>query len=97
MNRLKRAREMAELSLGQAARLLGWPKWMLERYESGTIEPTSNALRCLADAYGVSVAYLRGEDVELPESTHQVLREVERTGDRTKLTEVLTAIQGRKP
>ena len=97
MSRLTRAREMAGLSLGQASKLLDWPRWMLERYESGKDDIPDVCLRRLADLYGVSLAWLRGEDIELPESTRQVLREVEHTGDRVRLTELLEATQGRKP
>lgn len=97
MSRLTRAREMAGLSLAQANRLLGWKGTdTLADMEAGDVPGDATAAR-LADLYGVSLAWLRGEDIELPESTRQVLREVEHTGDRVRLTELLEATQGRKP
>lgn len=92
-SRLTTAREMAGLSIGQAAKRLDWPTQMIERYESED-EVTSACRRRLADLYGVSVAWLRGETVTLPESTRAVLRKVEHTDDRQRLTELLEATQG---
>lgn len=93
--RLTRAREMAGLSIGQAAKRLGWARGPLHAMEIGAgHSPSDDDLRRLAELYGVSVEWLRGEAVELPESTRQLLREVDHDGDRARLTELLTAIQG---
>lgn len=94
-SRLTRARELAGLSLAQAAKLLGWARGPLYAMEIGEgVPPTEDELRKLAELYGVSLAWLRGEDVELPAATRAVLRQVEHPGDRARLTELLTAIQG---
>ncbi len=65
-NRSRRARELAGLSLGQAARLLGIARDALIAIEiSGLIFQQIDLGELphtrLADLYGVSVAWLRGE------------------------------------
>lgn len=91
-SRLIRARQMAGLSIVQATRRLGWPTTQsLLDFETGDCEPSATSLAMLADLYGVSMLWLRGENPPLPESTLGVLRDVESTYDRAALTELLTA------
>lgn len=99
IHRLRRARELAGLSLTQAARKLGWDGLSLEEHETGACAAlrwplSDDEWSRLADLYGVTVAWLRGADVELPEATREVLRQVEHNGDRARLTELLEAVQG---
>lgn len=97
-SRLTRARELAGLSIVQASRKLGWRDAKpLERIEDGDATASDDILQQLADLYGVSVAWLRGEDVELPAATRAVLREVEDHSDRARLSELLEATQGNRP
>lgn len=91
-SRIARAREMAGLSRAQAARLLGW---LCLYEEDGEPDPNESQLAALADLYGVSIAWLRGQPVELSESTRDLLRSVEPPGERARLTELLEAVQGR--
>jgi hypothetical protein len=56
--------------------------------------PSDDELRELPDLYRVSVVWLRVEDVELPESTRQLLHRIEHAGDRARLTELITTIHG---
>lgn len=96
-SRLTRAREMAGLSVGQAVNLLGWPRAQLLAVEASDTPPSGEVIRALADLYGTSVEWLRGEPVDLRESTRAVLRQVEHAGDRATLTELLEAVQGTAP
>ena len=97
--RLTRAREMAGLSLAQAAKLLGWQRdhgvTTLADLESGKREPATSLLNALADLYDVQVEWLRGDDLVLRPETEMLLRSVENTTDRETLRDLLIATQGR--
>lgn len=60
-NRTKRARERAGLSIGQAAKILGWDLTQLGLLENPEVELTDAEANKLADVYGVNVPWLRGE------------------------------------
>lgn len=97
--RLQRAREMAGLSIGQAIERLGYGeaaaanRATLEEIEARG-RTSDDLMARLADLYGVQVAYLRGDDLVLRPETEALLRSVESTDDRAKLTELLIATQG---
>lgn len=59
-NRLRRARETAGLSIGQAATRLGVMREALERIEDPTREPPADGVVEMAALYGVSVEWLIG-------------------------------------
>lgn len=63
-SRLQLARVNAGLELGEAANLLSMPFWMLEKIEDGkvTVSESKGGLKDFAEAYGVTEAWLRGED-----------------------------------
>ena len=50
------------------ARLCGKSRSLIAGWKDGKAAPTDSALAAIADLYGVSVAYLRGE-VDVPESS----------------------------
>jgi transcriptional regulator with XRE-family HTH domain len=56
--RLKAAREQAGLTQGQVARLLGLHRPSVSEMEAGRRSVSAEELAALADAYGVSVAWL---------------------------------------
>ena len=55
-----RARELAGLSVGQAARVLGVPLAELRAVESGQASSPALTNERLADVYGCSIAWLAG-------------------------------------
>lgn len=96
-NRLCRARELAGLSLAQAARLLDIPCWMLERAEAGLRDPVSHELRKMADVYGCSVSWLRGAEPQMPDETRKMLRESEiGFSERDDLLELIGSMERRR-
>lgn len=92
-SRLTRARNMAGLSIAQATRLLSCASSWIPQLERGLTAPDDADLAALAELYGVTVAWLRGAEVELPAATREALRQVEHDGDRAQLT-ALEAAQG---
>jgi transcriptional regulator with XRE-family HTH domain len=93
-SRLRRARELAGLSLGQAARRLGWAQGPLGAMEIGQgTPPTETDLVALATLYGVSLAWLQGADPVVPDHVDRVLRDADIPhGERDRLLELLGAI-----
>ena len=93
-SRLRRAREIAGLSLGQAAAKLGWSQGPLQAMEvNAGYQPTEDDLRTLAALYGVSAAWLRGADPVVPAAAARLLRESRiEPRDRDALEELLGAI-----
>ena len=61
MNRIPELRKEKDLTMRDAARLLGMPYTTYVNYEKGTREPNSETLIQLADFYGTSVDYLIGK------------------------------------
>jgi len=87
--RSARARELAGLSEGQAARLLGVDRAWLARVEAEQEPPTEAFLRDLAQLCRTSVAWLLGDAPQIPESTQELLRKSKLTPrDREELLEV---------
>lgn len=99
MNRLRRARETAGLSIEQATAKLGWARGPLRALEDGTAKypVTEDSLRAMAGIYGCSVAWLCGETAELSLENEALLRTVEHTGDRATLREFMQMISTRDP
>ena len=60
MFRIKELRESKEISMREAARLLGMPYTTYVNYEKGLREPTSEVLIQIADFFGVSIDFLVG-------------------------------------
>ncbi len=65
--RLRLAREMAGLSQGQVARLLGWHRPTVSQIEAGRRKVSAEELSLLAGHYGVNVPWIIGD--EEPDST----------------------------
>lgn len=63
-SRLRLSREMAGLSQGQVARKLGWHRPTVSELEAGRRRVAADELGTLARIYGVSVAWIIGEDEE---------------------------------
>lgn len=63
-SRLRTAREMAGLSQGQVAKLLGWHRPTVTEIEAGRRRVSSEELVEFAHVYRVSVSWLSGEEVE---------------------------------
>ena len=61
MNRISELRMEKDLTMRDAARLLGMPYTTYVNYEKGTREPNSETLIQLANFYGTSVDYLIGK------------------------------------
>lgn len=61
MNRISELRKEKDLTMRDAARLLGMPYTTYVNYEKGTREPNSETLIQLASFYGTSVDYLIGK------------------------------------
>lgn len=62
LTRLKEERENKRMTQQQLADLVGLSMITISRYETGTRQPKSGDLQKIADALGVTVAYLMGED-----------------------------------
>lgn len=67
-NRMKEARIRAGYGVAELANLIGVSQPVISYFESGRRVPTINNLQKIAEALGVSVAYL-GDFESLPEST----------------------------
>lgn len=94
MRRYRRARELAGLSLGQAARLLGIGIVDVIELESATDTPAIQTIPAqhVASMYGVSLAWLEGAEPVLPPVAQQLLRSMDSTTDRARVEELLGAI-----
>ncbi len=95
--RYRKARETAGLSLGQAAKLLGWKVTDLSLYELGSLRMEHEEEKAMAACYGCSAAWLRGETAALSPENETLLRTVEHTGDRETLREFMLMISTRDP
>lgn len=97
IDRLRRTREGAGLSLAQAAKLLGWAQGPLYALEIGATQPTDDDLRSLAKLYRCSVAWLLGQTAELSADNESLLRQVDHTGDRAVVREFMQMLSTRDP
>ncbi|MDE2747124.1 MAG: helix-turn-helix transcriptional regulator [Chloroflexota bacterium] len=61
-SRLRLSREMAGLTQGQVARSLGWHRPTVSELEAGRRRVSAEELGTLAKLYGVSVAWVVGEE-----------------------------------
>ena len=59
--RIEELRTQAGLGRGPASAALGFPKNAFEKFETGRQTPTKEQQEKLADYFGVSLLYLRGE------------------------------------
>lgn len=99
-NRLLRARELAGLSLGQAAKLLGWAQGPLHAMELGDgAPPTEAELGRLSRLYGCSIEYLRGDPLLPPPA--DLIAALDAKGiegrDRAAVIEFAQLLGGRQP
>jgi len=93
VNRLRSTREQCGLTVGQAAKLLGWARGPLYAMEIGAgSPPTDDDLRAIATLYGCSVAWLRGETAKLSPDNEALLRTIDHTGDRATVREFMEMI-----
>lgn len=60
MERIREARKAAGLTQKQLAEKIGVKHVSVSYYENGTVSPTYDQIQAIADATGVSVAYLMG-------------------------------------
>lgn len=99
MPRYRQAREQAGLTLEQAAKYLGWARGPLLAIESGVGHPpTEDEQRHMADVYGCSMQWLRGDHVEPPADLVRALRDAEVSDhDRDIVLEFAASIQGKPP
>lgn len=99
--RYRRARELAGLSIAQAARMIGTGACELANMEIHATDPilraTADIEHRMADLYGCSLAWLRGEPVELSTSVRELLSHADKLSfaDRDALDELLRSM-GRK-
>lgn len=93
--RVRRGRELAGLTMGQASRLLGITLTSLSDLEMGRSTPNERELELLADCYGCSLAWLAGlREAQVSDATKDVLRSANITSDeREDLIELLGSIQ----
>ena len=94
VNRSRRAREKAGLSLGQAARLLGMPRDQLRGIEESDEAFAAANLARLCDIYGVNVEWLSGRSALCD---HAALKKVSGAEDlpfrdRDTIAELLAAV-----
>ena len=99
---LQDARETKDLSLGQAAKLLGVPKTSLWRWENNETKVYAQQLVDIAAAYGLSVsAIIEGKIMTAPTQTdfdrlgivvEHIERMIQHIGTRPKPEAVRTAV-----
>lgn len=95
-NRYRRAREQAGLSLAQAERMTGIGRVTLQNFENGVLQLEVDVTKTLADVYGCSIAWLRGDHVEPPAELVKMLRDSNVSfHDRDIILEFAASIQGR--
>jgi DNA-binding XRE family transcriptional regulator len=101
MNRFKRGREMAGLSVTQAAKLLGISKETLSSIEEGSVDTEDSLVESLSRVYGSPVRWLRGESVDESKmiSIRQLLRDHENisSGDRDTVLEFAGMLSLQEP
>lgn len=93
--RLRRARELAGLSRGQAIRLIripGLAKDLLCRFEDGRIDPSAHCTERMCEVYDVNLLWLRGYEIPLVEKHLAIIRQIENTSDRARVAELLASL-----
>lgn len=98
--RYRRAREQAGLSPSQAVKLLGFnDRHSMEFLEAhGDRRATDANEQRMAEVYGCSIAWLRGDHVELPAALVEMMRDSKVSDhDRDILLEFAASIQGKPP
>lgn len=92
-SRLRRAREIAGLSLGQAARRLGTSTTALSDFEMGESTPSAATIRVLASLYCVSISWLSGADPVIADDVRRAIdTAILSNADRASLIDVIGAI-----
>jgi len=92
--RLKQARIQAGLSLGQAESLSGITRRAINEMELGNLKPRQLWIAILAEYYGVSEAWLRGEEppLEVDPRLAAILEKLD-PDDRDSLIDLLSSIR----
>jgi transcriptional regulator with XRE-family HTH domain len=88
-NRLRRGREIAGLSLGQAARLLGMQATGLSLMELNGVHADDDRLLALAALYQTTVAWLLGDKPQISAENLALLGDVDYDKDRATLREFM--------
>ena len=95
--RLRLAREMAGLSQGQVAKILGWHRPTVSSIEAGRRRVQAEELNDLAGIYGVSVNWIMGESStdEIGDKALLAARELEKLKgeDLDRLLQVIMALK----
>lgn len=63
-NRLKQLREKTGLNQSQLAKKIGISEQSISKYERGERKPKIDKLEALADFYGVTVSYIKGDSTQ---------------------------------
>lgn len=63
--RIKLGRELAKLSQEELAQKLGVTKQSISAYETGHVDPKASQIQRIAEALGVSIAFLLDPDAQL--------------------------------
>lgn len=93
--RLKQARIQAGLSVGQVVKLGNYMRKTILDFEDGSLQPTLGDLLQLGYMYGVTHAWLRGEEKPL-ELTPEHLEQLAKLPpeDRDRIIDFLTSLRG---
>lgn len=94
-NRIRKTREGAGLSMGQAARLLGMPVTELSLMELNGVHADDDRLPRLASLYRCSVAWLLGETAPLSDENEALLNTIDHTTDRATVREFMEMLSTR--
>lgn len=91
-HRIKQARQERGMNQKQLSAASGLSRAVLSQYEHGSREPSSSSLEKIAAALDFPVEYIRGDDVQPPNSIRIAGADGELT-QRTMTPEQLAAIQ----
>ena len=92
-SRIRRARKLAGLTMGQASRLLSIPIVDLSNLELERSIPTLFQMKQLSDCYGCSLEWINGAETKIPDQTKQILRAADITADeRESLLEIIGSL-----
>jgi len=90
--RITRARDLATLTLEEAASRIGVTEETLAEWESDRSEPRANKIMTLAGVLGVSPAWLISGTGEAPQSQNMSVAVDEMTGEINRLRELAAQI-----
>lgn len=97
-DRYRHTRKIAGLTLGHGARLLGIEVVRLSAIELARTLPTEDEQRKMCDAYGCSIEWLRGDNIEPPADLVEALRDRGVEGrDRDTVLEFAAMIKDMPP